>query len=124
LRLDSALAEAAIALANVLETLLRPLEAEEQLRRLLADKPDCAPAAHNLGLLLQRRDDCDHAEECFRRAIEADPSFVAAYTALGDLVRNAGRAKDAEPWYRKALAADTTDQIIAMRAEQPSTLPQ
>ena len=100
------MADAAIALANALESQQRPLEAEEQLHCLLAAVPDCAPAAYNLGLLLLARDEFDAAEAMFRACLKADPKFLGAYTALGNLIRNAGRSKDAEPWYRQALAID------------------
>jgi len=110
LRLDPAMTEAAIALANVLESLLRPQEAVQQLQRVLTDRPDCAPASYNLGLLLQHREDFDGAERMFRDCLDADPAFVLAYAALGDLTRNAGCARDAEGWYRKALAVNPRSQ--------------
>ena len=62
-QLEPAMTGAGIALANVLETLQRPQEAESQLRRCWPAAPDCAPAAYNLALLLLKRDECDEAEQ-------------------------------------------------------------
>ncbi len=68
--------------------LLRPDEAEAELRRALALNPGYAPALLNLGNITEDRGDRDGARQLYEQALARDPRCWAALARLANLTRS------------------------------------
>lgn len=106
LALDSGFADAALALADLLEASGRQDEARAELRRAVDMAPGRAAPAYNLALSCIECDELDDAHALLVRAIAAEPGFAPAHAALGNVLVRSGRARDAEAHYRRSLALD------------------
>lgn len=82
--------DAWLALGNCLHALRRRGEAAHAFAAAVADRPDCAEAWNNLGIVRAELGDRDGAEEALRRALEWAPHFADAHFNLAELlaVRN------------------------------------
>lgn len=68
--------------------LLRPDDAEAELRRALALNPDYAPALLNLGNLTEDRGDRERARQLYEQALARDPRCWDALARLANLTRS------------------------------------
>ena len=84
-------------------------KALEQLRAVIAHKPDYATAHSNLGNLLYDMKRYDEAEKEWRVAIRVDPDHATAHSNLGNLLYDLKRYDEAEKEYREAIRADPDD---------------
>ncbi|HZI82776.1 MAG TPA: tetratricopeptide repeat protein [Casimicrobiaceae bacterium] len=75
-------------------------------RRLLADDPGHADAAHLLGLVHFRNHDFDSAIRLIREAIEREPDNPIFQGNLGNVLKDAARPAEAVAAYRRALELD------------------
>jgi tetratricopeptide (TPR) repeat protein len=83
-------------LATILEKMDKISEAEPEFRRLIADKPDDAPALNYLGYSLADRGlKLDEAEGFIRRALAIEPTNAAYRDSLGWVLFKLGRSTDA-----------------------------
>lgn len=105
LELRPEMADAAIILADVLETTGRLNEAEAQLCRALELKPQSPTVANNLAGLLIKQERIDAAEDVIRRAIALNPDIAALNSMLASMYVKAGRAREAEVLFRAAMAS-------------------
>ncbi|MBM3275273.1 MAG: tetratricopeptide repeat protein [Candidatus Sericytochromatia bacterium] len=81
-------------------------EAERQLRRAIAIRPDHAQALNNLGLLSLSREDFDEAISLFGQAIRARPKYARPYNNLGVTYLRKGKTDWAIAQFRRALLVD------------------
>jgi len=72
-------------------------------RTALALRPDFAPAAINLGLLLERRGDPKQALDCWRVALQADESRIMLINQRARLLEQLVRLDEAEAEMRSSL---------------------
>jgi len=83
-------------LATILEKMNKIDEAEPEFRRLIADKPDDAPALNYLGYSLADRGlKLDDALALVRRALAVEPSNAAYRDSLGWALFKLGRSTEA-----------------------------
>ncbi len=111
--LDPALAEAALALAEMCFAEDRVVDAIREVNAVLAKEPDRAEAHLVLGNIMKaqfvetrERTYKDQGEEHFRRVLATDPGEARALVGLGELAAFANKANDALAYARRALAVD------------------
>lgn len=81
-------------------------EAIEQIRIVLAARPESSRANNAMGSLLRTTGETDTAILHLERAIEAQPGLALAYRNLGLVYRDRGEAVASERAYRRALELD------------------
>jgi tetratricopeptide (TPR) repeat protein/DNA-directed RNA polymerase subunit RPC12/RpoP len=104
------LAEKRLRLAFLYDKAGRKDEALEQLREVIAHKPDYATAHFNLGALLYDLKQYNEAEEAWRVAIRVDPDDAAAHANLGTLLSASDRKEEAIQEFNTAL--NLKDQLM------------
>lgn len=100
-------------LANALRHLARLQEAEQQIRKVLADSPDHADALRILGLVLREQNRLSEAEDALTRARSLNPEDAETLNGLGWVLDGQGRLSEATTLYEEALAR---------RADYPTAL--
>ena len=104
LKLDPALAEAFLALAEIRLRQGKPDEAEAFVRKALAIRPDAPNILVALGHVLLLRKDSAQAEVFYRKALAIDKNHVSAYMGLGELfLRVLNRPREAIAAYSRAV---------------------
>ena len=84
----------------------QPHEAILAYRTVLALKPDFAPAAINLGLLLEQAGQPEAALQAWDRALQPDASRTALLNQRARLMEQRGALADAEATLRRSLLTD------------------
>ena len=79
-------------------------QAAELYREILAERPNYAAAAINLGTIHYNMREYALAEELYRRATEADPEYALAFFDLGNVLDELKRLPDAIGAYERAIA--------------------
>jgi tetratricopeptide (TPR) repeat protein len=82
------------------------------IEQYLAQFPDDAVAACNLGLLRQRQGDAAAAVALFDRALARQPDLAAAYHGSGVALHQLGRLDDAAAAFERALALGAADAVM------------
>jgi tetratricopeptide (TPR) repeat protein len=104
--LQPELQEARRKLAEVLYTLGRRDDAEEQLRDIVRRDPIHEPRSwFNLGVILREAEDTEGARRAFGEASRLSPDLADAHLELGGLEMAAQRIDAAERAFRAAIAA-------------------
>ena len=80
-----------------------PKGARESCERAAEADPECAEAAHMLGVLASQDGDIGAAVGHFEHAVELDPGDAAGFNNLGTAYRALDRLDEAERNYRRAL---------------------
>jgi len=83
-------------------------EAEDALRKAMAQRPGHAETHYQLGTVLLSRNQPRAAEERFRRCIELDGKHAGARMQLGVVVGQRGQLKQAVRWLSEAVKLDPT----------------
>jgi serine/threonine-protein kinase len=109
--LDSALADARVALASARELDLRFAEAEVHYGAALALEPDNVTAHHWYGFFLLYTGRVDDAIVHLNRATQLDPLAKSAGSALAFALMTARRFPEARAAARRVLATDSTFSI-------------
>jgi tetratricopeptide (TPR) repeat protein len=78
-------------------------EAAELYRKILAKKPDHAPASINLGTIHYNLREFDRAEACYRQATIADPEYALAFFDLGNVLDETMQLHEAIAAYQRAV---------------------
>lgn len=78
-------------------------EAEELLRRVLAEIPTHVDALYCMGNLRLEQRNLLEAERLLRKVVEIQPRNHAAWARLGFALESMGRRREAIPTYRNAL---------------------
>ena len=78
-------------------------EAEQTLREILAQEPDCVDALHELGLISYRAKEYETSIGLIGRAIALKPDFAEAYSDYAMALRKLGRPAEALANYDKAI---------------------
>src|ERR1019366_4361922 len=104
--------------ANVYMRGRRFLEAEEYLRKLVAEQADSAPAHIQLGRVLGAEGKTEAAIAELEAGIKLSPGDDAAQRDLADLYTSAGKNDLAEAAYRGLLAAHPNDAELHRRRGQ------
>ena len=78
-------------------------EAAKLYEAILAEHPDHAAAAINLGTIRYGERDFAGAEQLYRHATEADPEYALAFFDLGNVLDEMRRPEEAIAAYRRAL---------------------
>jgi tetratricopeptide (TPR) repeat protein len=91
-----------------------PEEAERELNRALALKPDLGAARFARGLLLYKRGKPELALADFEFAVKRDPKNPAVLNRLGQTYMDLNRTADAVDVLRKAAAAAPDDATIQL----------
>jgi tetratricopeptide (TPR) repeat protein len=78
-------------------------EAAEAYEAILADQPNHAAAAINLGTIRYGERDFIAAERLYRQATVADPEYALAFFDLGNVLDELRRLDDAISSYRRAI---------------------
>lgn len=100
-------------LATVLEKMDKMSDAEVQFRRLIAGKPDDAPALNYLGYALADRGlKLTEAESLVRRAVALEPSNAAYRDSLGWALFKLGRSTEAVHELAFAARAIPEDESV------------
>jgi tetratricopeptide (TPR) repeat protein len=100
-------------LATILERMGRLDEAEPQFRRLIADKPDDAPALNYLGYsLADRGEKLPEAEGLIRRALAVEPANPAYRDSLGWVLFQEGKSTAAVRELAAAASALPDDGAV------------
>ncbi|OGR97327.1 MAG: hypothetical protein A2V88_01330 [Elusimicrobia bacterium RBG_16_66_12] len=100
-------------LAAILEKMDRIAEAETEFRRLLADKPDDAPALNYLGYALADRGlKLEEAESLARRALALEPGNAAYRDSLGWALFKLGRDAEAARELAAAARSSPDDESV------------
>jgi tetratricopeptide (TPR) repeat protein len=107
--LDAGSNDALTGLANIYMRGRRFPEAEDYLRKLLADQPDSAPAHIQLGRVLAAEGKTDAAIAELQAGIKLAPEDEAVERDLADLYTTAGKHDLAEAAYRGLLTAHPND---------------
>jgi tetratricopeptide (TPR) repeat protein len=81
----------------------RPDEAEQSLRRAVADGPRHVPSYYNLGMVLMKRNQSEEGLEWFRRAIEVNPAHPDARMMLAVTLSQHGQPEEAVRQMEEAL---------------------
>ena len=101
--LGAILPEYRLAHANNLLSAGRPAEAQRELERFVAERPDSALGFTNLGIALALQGRVDDALTSLRRAVELDPSYAKAWMHLAQTLDAAGKRGAArEAWSQLA----------------------
>ena len=82
----------------------RIADAEQILREILDQEPDCVDALHELGLISYRAKEYETSIELIGRAIALKPDFAEAYSDYAMALRKLGRPAEALANYDKAIA--------------------
>jgi Flp pilus assembly protein TadD len=99
-------------LAESLEAVERPLDAEREYRRAVEIDPAYPPAHTSLATFLQKSGRTGEAEEEYRTVLRLDPSQYAALFNLAEILWRSGRRDEALELYRRFLAlAPASDQL-------------
>ena len=107
LQLDDGLADAHIAMANVLFRYdWNWAEAEKEFRRGIELNPNAPSSYLHYAMYLGVLGRFDEGIAATKRAIELDPFSALAYSGLGVVLEWAGRTQEAEEQERKALVLD------------------
>jgi TolB-like protein/DNA-binding winged helix-turn-helix (wHTH) protein/Tfp pilus assembly protein PilF len=107
LQLDNNLADAHIAMANVLFRYdWNWAEAEKEFRRGIELNPNAASSYVHYAMYLGVLGRFEEGIAAAKHAIELDPFSALAYSSLGVVLEWAGRTQEAEDQERKALALD------------------
>jgi tetratricopeptide (TPR) repeat protein len=107
LQLDDGLADAHIAMANVLFRYDWNLaEAEEEFRRGIELSPNEASSYLHYAMYLGVLGRFDEGIAASKRAIELDPFSALAYSGVGVVLEWSGRTQEAEEQERKAITLD------------------
>lgn len=81
-------------------------DADELVRRALADDPDNAEALHLLGIIAHQSGKIAEAIEHVRRAVAIKPCIALYHANLGEMCRLAGRINEAVAAGRRAIEID------------------
>ncbi len=84
-------------------------QAEQILRGLLAQSPDCPPVLHNLAVCLIQQDRSDEAHEHLREALRLNPGYDRAHHSLGTLLHRQRNFEPAERHLRQAIAINPSN---------------
>ena len=106
LRADPRSAAAHVGLGGVFFSQGRLQEAETEVRRGLAIRPDYPEAHSNLGVVLQAHARYQEAEQSLRRALKLKPVFVDARLNLGVVLSLLGRYREAHDSFEKVLRVE------------------
>ena len=109
LAIDSRSSDAVMGLANIYMRGRRFPEAEEYLRKLLAEHPESAPLHVQLGRVLAAEGKTDAAISEMQAGIKLEPGDDAGQRDLAELYAAAGKNDLAEAAYRALLAAHPND---------------
>src|SRR5258708_34193705 len=109
LAIDSRSVDAVIGLANIYMRGHRFPEAEDYLRKLLAEHEDSAPVHIQLGRVLAAEGKTDAAITELQAGLTLAPGGGAAQRELADLYATAGENEVAEAAYRQLLALHPND---------------
>lgn len=82
-------------LANALEVAGRTLEADEQFRIFLTERPDDAVGHFNYGIHLDKQGRSEEGLAEIVRALELQPGMLSAYVVQAQMLENAGRWDEA-----------------------------
>ncbi len=118
LAVDSQSTDAVIGLANIYMRGHRFPEAEDYLRKLLAEHADYAPVHIQLGRVLAAEGKTDGAIAELQAGIKLSPGDDAAQRDLADLYTTAGKNDLAETAYRGLLAAHPNEAELHRRLGQ------
>jgi tetratricopeptide (TPR) repeat protein len=123
LQLDDGLADAHIALANVLYRLdWNWAEADEEFRKGIAANPDAPSSYFYYAMYLGVLGRHEEAIAAAKRAIELDPLSAPSNTGLGTVLQWSGRNDEAVVQARKAIALDPlfsdAHSLLALAYEQ------
>jgi tetratricopeptide (TPR) repeat protein len=118
LALDSGSTDAVIGLANIYMRGRRFPEAEDYLRKLLADHAESAPVHIQLGRVLAAEGKTDAAIAEMQAGIKLTPGDDAAQRDLADLYSTAGKPDLAEAAYRGLLASHPKEAELHRRLGQ------
>ena len=100
-------------LATILEKMDKIDEAEPEFRKLLASKPDDAPALNYLGYALADRSlKLAEAEELIRRALAIEPLNAAYRDSLGWALFKQGRSTEAAVELESSVRAIPDDEAL------------
>jgi len=107
LQLDDGLADAHIAMANVLFRYdWNWAEAEKEFRRGIELNPNEASSYLHYAMYLGVLERFDEGIAAMKRTIELDPFSALAYSSLGVVLEWSGRTQEAEEQERKAITLD------------------
>ena len=105
IKLDPALAEAFLALAEIRLRQGKPAEAEGFVRQAMAIRPESPNILVALGNVLLRGKNGAQAEFLYRKALAIDKDHVSAYMGLGELyLRVLGKPKESVIAFSRAVA--------------------
>lgn len=98
--------------------------AKPLFEQALAQNPDDARAALDLGIVDELLGDVPGAEAAYRRALAAKPDLAQAQNNLGVLLRAKGELAEAIQWLERASASDSaaTHQNLALAYEDAGDL--
>lgn len=99
-------ADGHIGLGRALQGAGRPEEAEQSLRRAVAEEPTYWRAFSELGTYLYERGRIDEAIEAYRRVTELTPASAVAYNNLGAALQMKGDVAASAEAYRRSLAIE------------------
>lgn len=99
--------------ALVADRAARPVVAAARNQRALANDPEAAPAANDLGVQLARLGHKAKAEEQLRGAVSSDPNFALAWFNLGILHGKSGNLLASQGAYAHAFKLDPTLEVQA-----------
>src|SRR5258708_20595919 len=109
LAIDSRSVDAVIGLANIYMRGRRFPEAEDYLRKLMAEHADSAPVHIQLGRVLAAEGKTEAAITELQAGTHLPPGEAAAQRELADLYATAGKNDLAKAAYRQLLAAHPSD---------------
>lgn len=87
-------------------------KAEQHYRHVLADQPNHAAAASNLGVILAGRGNLLQAEKLYKRALTVEPNFGDAHLNLGNLYTRINKVNEAIDCFKAALRS-TQSPVMA-----------
>lgn len=98
--------------------------AKAAFEQALAQNPDDARAALDLGIASELLGDTAGAEVAYRRALKSKPDLTQAQNNLGVLLREKGELAEAVQWLERASASDTAaaHQNLALAYEDQGNL--
>jgi Flp pilus assembly protein TadD len=85
-------------------------QAETELRKAVALRPDLAEAWSDLGQVREKLDDDEGALTALQRAVQVNPAGAVAQTRLGSLYLRLGKPLDAVPHLERAVELTPDDQ--------------
>jgi tetratricopeptide (TPR) repeat protein len=109
LALDSTSSDALVGLANVYMRGQRLGEAQDYLRKVVAQHPNDAAAHIQLGRVLAADKKFDDAAAELQAGLKLAPDDPTAQRDLADIYAAAGKPADAEPLFRSLLAKNAND---------------